>query len=48
VDIGVAMLLWFLVRRQREAASFGLNYAFHWLLFAWMAWGSIPWLGEGL
>ena len=41
------VLCWF-GRRGRRAPSFENSYAFHWLLFAWLAWGAFPWLGEGI
>ena len=30
----------------RMSPSFAKNFAFHTLLFAWLAWGAFPWLGE--
>ena len=48
LDSAVAILLFWLIRRGRREPSFLTNYAFHRLLFAWVAWGSAPWLGEGI
>lgn len=42
-----AILLWILMRSRRNP-TFGSSFAFHWLLFAWLAWGAAPWLGEGI
>jgi hypothetical protein len=48
IDIVVAAVLTWLLLRSKKEPTFLLNFAFHWLLFAWIAWGSIPWLGEGI
>jgi len=48
VDILVGVLLSVLLLRSRRRPTFATNYAFHWVLFAWIAWGSMPWLGEGI
>lgn len=33
-------------RYTKDASSFKLNLALHWLLFAWLAWYAFPYLGE--
>lgn len=37
----IALAVW-----TRRAPSFAKNFAFHTALFAWIAWGALPWLGE--
>jgi hypothetical protein len=41
----VAILVGLIIRAVRRP-SYASNYAFHWLMFAWVAWGAFPWLGE--
>jgi hypothetical protein len=48
IDVVVGILLGVLLLRSRRQPTFATNYAFHWVLFAWIAWGSMPWLGEGI
>jgi hypothetical protein len=48
LDLGLGGLLLWLYRKDRKAPAFANNYAFHWLVVAWLAWGAMPWLGEGL
>lgn len=33
-------------RRNLREPSYGYNFLFHWLLFAWLGWVAFPWLGE--
>ena len=39
----VMFILYIINSRQ---PSYGSNYIFHWVLFAWLAWVAYPWLGE--
>jgi len=48
VDLVVGVILISLYYRGRRTPTFAANYLFHWLFVAWLAWGSLPWLGEGL
>jgi len=45
---GAAMLVVLIVLGiwARRAPSFAKNFAFHTLLFGWLAWGAFPFLGE--
>jgi len=47
INIGCTVLLAvaFVCVRKREP-SFRTNLLLHWLLFAWLAWYALPWLGE--
>lgn len=42
----VMSLLLVLGSRLRRRPSPQLAFAFHWVLFAWLAWCAFPWLGE--
>jgi len=48
LDLGLGGLLFWLYRRGRREPTFASNFAFHWLIVAWLSWGAMPWLGEGL
>lgn len=47
LNVAVGSLLLWLYHSGRKAPSFASNFAFHWLIVAWLAWGAMPWLGEG-
>ena len=32
--------------RNSKQPSYASNFAFHWVLFAWLGWVAFPWLGE--
>lgn len=32
--------------RNAKLPSYASNFAFHWVLFAWLGWVAFPWLGE--
>lgn len=38
--------LYIIGRSNSKSATLTKNFLFHWLLFAWLAWGAFPWLGE--
>lgn len=48
VSINVIFIvsLFFLLFAARQRQTFATNYAFHVLLFIWLAWYAFPWLGE--
>jgi hypothetical protein len=48
LNVALGGLLVWLYRKNWNAPAFASNYAFHWLVVAWSAWGAMPWLGEGL
>jgi hypothetical protein len=43
VLLGLVGTVWL---RARRAPSINLSVSFHTALFAWLAWGGFPWLGE--
>src|SRR5260370_29293704 len=44
--VWIALLGLMCVRYWRKEPSFKANLAFHWVLFAWLAWYAFPYLGE--
>jgi hypothetical protein len=44
-NVLIASILVLLYRLNRAEPKFGMTYAYHWLMFAWIGWCAFPWMG---